>query len=290
MTAAAPPAEPAPLSRRRADPMQAGHMARSFPESGSGAGVSWLHRPLADTARQQIEEVPQRAKVVAGTETGVRNPHDGMALAPEDGDARHPSSLRGYVAYIGREGRSRMTHHREFPAAALGEFLLDSGPVGARRHEGRPGHHVLMDAVVAVGPQGAVRAGDTHIVNEDEILVMTEELRQAHRAVDVGELVVLDLLRLDGGERLSHLLPNCGDLPAIIRELSVHIRVFHWCVSSYGRISFRRRRGASPSPSGTADHPRRVPSARCRGSDMRRSACRVPARRWNSCGRSDRHP
>src|SRR2546421_3959490 len=173
---------------------------------------------------------PVSVPAIAGTETGVRNPHDGMALAPEDGDARHPSSLRGYVAHIGREGRSRMTHHREFPAAALGEFLLDSGPVGARRREGRPGDHVLMDAVVAVGPQGAVRAGDTHIVNEDEILVMTEELRQAHRAVDVGELVVLDLLRLDGGERLSHLLPNCGDLPAIVRELSVHIRVFHRCV------------------------------------------------------------
>src|SRR5437870_13592115 len=99
--------------------MQPAHMARSSLQSA--AGVGWLHRPLADTARQQIEEVPQRAEVVAGTETGVRNPHDGMALAPEDGDARHPSSLRGYVAHIGREGRSRMTHHREFPAPAHGE-------------------------------------------------------------------------------------------------------------------------------------------------------------------------
>src|SRR5207244_6441070 len=107
----------------------------------------------------------------------------GMALAPADGDARHPSSLRGYVAHIGREGRSRMTHHREFPAAALGEFLLDSGPVGARRHEGRPGHHVLMDDVVAVGKQGAVRAGDTAVLHSYESQLMIIEVRTTYSYV-----------------------------------------------------------------------------------------------------------
>jgi hypothetical protein len=86
---------------------------------------------------------------------------------------------------------------------------------------------MMMNAVVAVGPHGAGRARRSHVVNDDQNLMLAEELRQANRTLGRLELVVADLLRLGGGLCFAHFLANGGDLPAVVGKVCRSIRVFH---------------------------------------------------------------
>src|SRR5215471_8403438 len=52
-----------------------------------------LRLPAGGAFGNEIEEVPDAAEIVAGRERCVGHPHDPAVLAPEHGDARHPSAV-----------------------------------------------------------------------------------------------------------------------------------------------------------------------------------------------------
>src|SRR5262249_16458943 len=83
--------------------------------------VFWL--PVRRAFRTNIEEVPDRAEIIARPERRVRDADDFSAPFLEHGDARHPAVVAP-VAHVGGEGGIAMRHHAEAPAARCLEFLL----------------------------------------------------------------------------------------------------------------------------------------------------------------------
>src|SRR5215468_10221510 len=78
--------------------------------------VAEPRRPLAGAFGEESEQMPERAEIVARMEARVRHAQDAAVLAPEHGDARHPSAVVRLIAHVGREARAPVTHHGEAPA------------------------------------------------------------------------------------------------------------------------------------------------------------------------------
>src|SRR5207302_2979943 len=93
--------------------------------------------PIARAARQKIEDVPERAEVIAGLEGRIGHAENPLAFALEHGDARQPATVLRAIAHVLGEGRALMAHHRELPAAACGEALLHFWWIGARNDHRR---------------------------------------------------------------------------------------------------------------------------------------------------------
>src|SRR5512144_1526382 len=77
------------------------------------SAVAEPRRPLAGALGEEVEEVPERAEIVAGAEAGVGDAQDAAVLPPEHEDARHPAAVLGAVAHVGREARPLVAHHGE---------------------------------------------------------------------------------------------------------------------------------------------------------------------------------
>src|ERR1700681_1923752 len=90
-SAVIPPADVEPARYRTAAPMQAGHIS-----------VLNLRKPIAGAAGQEIEQVPDRAEVIAGAEARIRHPDDLLSLvslALKHRDPRLPA-LAGAKAHV----------------------------------------------------------------------------------------------------------------------------------------------------------------------------------------------
>src|SRR5262245_4597250 len=61
--------------------------------------VAELGCPMARAARQEIEDVPEGAEIIAGLEAGVGDAQDALAIAPEHGNARQPAAALGAIAH-----------------------------------------------------------------------------------------------------------------------------------------------------------------------------------------------
>src|SRR6202022_2446783 len=96
-------------------------------------------------------------------ESGIRHPHDLVALALEDRNARRSAAIRA-IAHIFRKRRSLVRDHGKLPATTVGETLL---PLGRVRYKSRAIAQVLEHTIEAVGPHRAMRAGDAHIVDDE---------------------------------------------------------------------------------------------------------------------------
>src|ERR1700681_1936288 len=214
-SAVIPPADVEPARYRTAAPMQAGHIS-----------VLNLRKPIAGAAGQEIEQVPDRAEIIAGAEARIRHPDDLLSLALKHGDPRLPA-LAGAKAHVCGKRAARVTDHGKFPAATRSEHALRVRRLRTRHHECGTSGDMMMNAVVAVGPHGAGRARRSHVVNDDQKLMIAEQLRQANRTLGPLELVVADLLRLGGRLRFAHFLANAGDLPPVVGQVCRGVRVFH---------------------------------------------------------------
>src|SRR5437763_4259120 len=79
--------------------------------------------PAGSAVGQQIEQVINRAEIVALVERRVGYAVDPLADTAEHRDARQPT-LSAAIAHIGGEARTLMRHHAEMPAARRGEGAL----------------------------------------------------------------------------------------------------------------------------------------------------------------------
>ena len=72
--------------------------------------------------------------------------------------------------------------------------------IGRREHERASAGQMLVHTRKSIGPQRAVRALASHVVDHDEIALVLEEFGEfhLHAAAGVGERVVLDRRRLRG--------------------------------------------------------------------------------------------
>src|SRR5262245_34167670 len=102
-------------------------MALPRPFGPSLVFVFWL--PVRGAFRKKIEEVPDRAEIIARPERRVRDPDDFFALFLEHGHAWQPAVVAP-IAHVGGEGGIAMRHHVEAPAARCLEFLLRLRIVG----------------------------------------------------------------------------------------------------------------------------------------------------------------
>src|SRR6266403_583394 len=144
--------------------------------------------PAGSAVGQQIEQVINRAEIVALVERRVGYAIDPLADAAEHRDARQPT-LSAAIARIGGEARTLMRHHAEMPAARRGEGALRFRVVG-RRHDKRGAvFEMRQDAVEPVGPHRAGRACLAHIVDDKQVFLAAEQFRQAYRAVSRCEAV-----------------------------------------------------------------------------------------------------
>src|SRR6202040_37425 len=112
----------------------------------------------------------------AGAEARIRHPDDLLSLALKHRDPRLPA-LVAAKAHVRGKRAARVTDHGKFPAATRSELALHFRRLRARR---------------------------SHVVNDDQDLMIAEELRQANRTLGRLELVVADFLRLGGGLRFAH--------------------------------------------------------------------------------------
>src|SRR6202165_1219983 len=197
-SAVIPPADVEPARYRKAAPMQAGHIS-----------VLNLRKPIAGAAGQEIEQVPDRAEIIAGAEARIRHPDDLLSLALKHRDPRLPA-LAGAKAHVRGKRAARVTDQGKFPAATRGELALHFRRLRTRHHECGTSGDMMMNAVVAVGPHGAGRARRSHVVNDDQNPMIAEELRQANRTPGRLELVVTDLLRLRGPPRFPRIFRAAG--------------------------------------------------------------------------------
>src|SRR5229473_5306447 len=109
-----------------------------------------LRLPAGSSLRDEIEQVPHGAEIVARRERRVGDAHDLLAFAPEYRDARRRAAV-GAIAHVLAEGRTLVGDHGKFPAAARGEFLLLLGRIGRGEHEGGAAAQMVVDAIEAIG-------------------------------------------------------------------------------------------------------------------------------------------
>src|SRR5215470_15537970 len=79
--------------------------------------------PAGGALREQVEEVPDRAEIVARREPGVGDAEDLAAALLVHRYARHPAIVAA-IAHVGGEAGVPMRHHAESPAARCPKFSL----------------------------------------------------------------------------------------------------------------------------------------------------------------------
>src|SRR5207248_9908644 len=85
--------------------------------------------PAGSAVGQQIEQVINRAEIVALVERRVGYAVDPLADAAEHREARQPT-LSAAIAHIGGEARTLMRHHAEMPVVDRGEGAQPCRDVG----------------------------------------------------------------------------------------------------------------------------------------------------------------
>src|SRR5262249_34588364 len=150
-----------------------------------------LRLPAGCTLGDQVEEVPDTAEVVARRERGVGDPNDARPDPFEYRDA-WPWPLLP-IAHVLGKGAALARHHRIAPSARGSDPLLLLVRNRREEHECGTVAQMLEDAVESVGPQGAVGAARSHVVDHQQRVLVAEQLRQARiAAAGAGKRVVLD--------------------------------------------------------------------------------------------------
>ena len=120
------------------------------------------------------------------------------SLLAEDRDpglvAGHETAARALKAHLGGEGRACRRVDGEAPAASARELLLCRWAVGRDERERRAVLQMVGDTVEIVGPHRAVGAAGAHVVDQDQVLLLSEQRGQADGAVGALQLVVADRL------------------------------------------------------------------------------------------------
>src|SRR5262249_16134514 len=111
--------DPSPVRRKK---RRAGGPSRAFIISARSIGVPEFCPPPGCAFRDEIEEVPDPAEIIAGRERSVRDPDDATAVALEHRYPRHRAVAP--ITHVLRESRPLARHHGKPPAAATCEFLL----------------------------------------------------------------------------------------------------------------------------------------------------------------------
>src|SRR5262245_663469 len=87
-----------------------------------------LRRPVAGALRNQIEEVPDAAEIIAGPEAGIRHPQQLVPALLENRYARQPAILAA-IAHVLRKRAVAVGDHADAPVARRLELLLLVGIV-----------------------------------------------------------------------------------------------------------------------------------------------------------------
>src|ERR1700730_14022666 len=81
--------------------------------------VAEFRLPTRGAFRNEIKEVPDTAEIITMREGRIRHPHDLVALALEDRNARHSAGIRA-IAHIFCKRRALVRHHGKRPATTGG--------------------------------------------------------------------------------------------------------------------------------------------------------------------------
>src|SRR5215831_4924710 len=101
------------------------------------------------------------------------------------------------------------------------------------------------DAVEPVRPQCAIGAARTHVVNDEQVFLVAEQLGQTNLAVVACELVVGDLLGFDGLPKLAQLAAQFRNLQVVASQFLRSLCVLHWDYSSVSEFRLVSLRSAS---------------------------------------------
>src|SRR5262249_6586264 len=141
-------------------------------------------------AREQTEHVPGRAEWVEGTEGRAGDAHDrAVRILAKRRESRHPGLLAPESHVLDEAGVLR-GHHREAPAAAGRELALHLGCIRGTEDEGGAVREMGSEPVETVRPHRAVAATAAHVVDQNEVGLGSEELREPYGPVPAMELVV----------------------------------------------------------------------------------------------------
>jgi len=183
-------------------------------------------------SRQHLQEVVDRAEVVAGAEVGIRHAHDLVALLAEGRDARPDLLALRPESHVGVEGDVLGPGHRKRQPRSPAKRRLNVNRVVRDDHEGGPAERCLVDAVEAVRPHRAGRTARAHVVHHEQIRLVTEQLGQADLAEGRFECVVPHRLWLDAVLQGAHLLAQVLDSGALLQQRSLGFGVGHGFSSS----------------------------------------------------------
>ena len=152
-----------------------------------------------------------------------------VLLLAEDRDpglvAGHETAARALKAHLGGEGRACRRVDGEAPAASARELLLCRWAVGRDEREGGTVLQMVGDTVEIVGPHRAVGAAGAHVVDQDQVLLLSEQRGQADGAVGALQLVVADRLVGQPAPQFGQFLLRLFEFLVGGRELLIELGV-----------------------------------------------------------------
>ena len=151
------------------------------------------------------------------------------SLLAEDRDAGlvagHEAAGRALETHLGGEGRACRRVDGEAPAASARELLLCGWAVGRDEREGGAVLQMVGDTVEIVGPHRAVGAAGAHVVDQDQVLLLSEQRGQADGAVGALQLVVADRLVGQPAPQVGQFLLRLFEFLVGGRELLIELGV-----------------------------------------------------------------
>src|SRR5215813_12088145 len=161
------------------------HSGHSWVETPQCSGPAVLSRvlvlrlPASGAFGNELQEVPDAAEIVARREWRVGHPHDSPVLAPEHGDARHPTAVLTVTHVLGERG-PLVRHHGKRPMPAFCELPLLLWCVRRGDDERGAVTQVRIGAVEPVRPQRAIWTALAHVVDNEQIGLVAEQLGEPH--------------------------------------------------------------------------------------------------------------
>ena len=138
--------------------------------------VRELRLPAVNPLRQQIEEMPHGAKVIARPDFGTADAiYLAVSFLREHRDPGHQAFLFVVEAHVGGEACPRSRINGEVPAARLHKFLLRFRLVRRCQCKSRTTVEVRQQPGETVSPHAAVRAIASHVVNKNQPVLITKE-------------------------------------------------------------------------------------------------------------------